>query len=293
MDAHLRHLGTWDLDFLKVMNDTGFPRPEKGWVARSAADLADLPELDGTEPEFEAEYEVIRSVAERLQGDVLTTVTLFNAWTTLRRLCAPRSDTHRPPSLGVFDERDQVITEMLREDRAVVADALQRIGRALARFAAGAIQAGADGVFLSVRDDWVDVPQNGTGAYRELVQATDLEILQGASRGRLNILHVCGKPLDFDRFAEYPVHAINWADKYAGPRISEVVHRAKPAICGGLDNLNTLPNGTPDECAEQVRDALRDAGGRPIIISPGCTYDPAAVPDANLQAIAGAVREVA
>jgi hypothetical protein len=59
----------------------------------------------------------------------------------------------------------------------------------------------------------------------------------------------------------------------------------KPAICGGIDNLVTLPNGTPEDCESEVADALRQAGTRPIILAPGCTYDPHRVPKANLEAI--------
>jgi hypothetical protein len=47
--------------------------------------------------------------------------------------------------------------------------------------------------------------------------------------------------------------------------------------------------GTPEDCARQVADALDEAAGRPIIIAPGCTYDPQRVPAANLHAIRQAV----
>lgn len=290
IDAHLRHLERWDLDFLKVMNDTGYPRPSRDWMVRSVSDLPVLAEPGGRDPEFEAELEVVRGLADRLAGRVPLTVTLFNAWATLRRLCRPPSDEHGPPTLGVLDDRDHRITAMLRADRAAVGEALARIGRGLARFASACIEAGADGVFLSVRDDWVDTEQNGPGTYDELVRPSDLSILQAARAGRFNLLHVCGKAVDFPRFAAYPVHALNWADRYAGPSIAEAARVARPALCGGLDNLHTMPGGTPEQCAEQVRDTLRQAADRPILIAPGCTYDPDAVPAANLEAIVRAAR---
>jgi uroporphyrinogen decarboxylase len=104
------------------------------------------------------------------------------------------------------------------------------------------------------------------------------------------MLHVCGRAVDFRAFAKYPVHVINWADRSAGPSIAEVKDWLKPAICGGIDNLATLPNGTPEDCEKEVADALRQAGDRPIMIAPGCTYDPNRVSKANLQAICRAVR---
>ena len=42
---------------------------------------------------------------------------------------------------------------------------------------------------------------------------------------------------------------------------------------------------------ESLDDAIRQAGDRPILIAPGCTYDPARVPAANLEAVCRAARQ--
>jgi len=164
------------------------------------------------------------------------------------------------------------------------------LGDSLANFAAECIKAGADGIFLSVRDDWVDRPANGDGTYDELVRPSDLRILEAASAGTFNVLHVCGKALNFEAFARYPVHVLNWADRAAGPSIAYARDRVKPAMCAGVDNLGELCNGTPAQVADQVRDAIRQAQYRPILIAPGCTYDPTKVPAENLRAIVTAAR---
>lgn len=290
VDAHLKHQEKWDLDFLKVMNDTGFPRPATGWHVRGVEDLALIPECTGREREFEDELEVVCALVERLRRQVPIIVTVFNAWAVLRRLCAPESDVHGPPKLVVEDERDGCISRMLEQDRPAVAEALAKIGRALALFVEGCLEEGADGIFFSVRDDWVDTAHNGPGTYDRIVLPTDMHVLEAASGARFNMLHVCGKAVDFVRFASYPVHAMNWADRYAGPTIGEVAEWLKPAIAGGVDNLTTLPRGTPEAVAAEVRDAVRQAGDRPIMVTPGCTYDPDAVPEANLRALVEAAR---
>src|SRR5438105_3023289 len=74
----------------------------------------------------------------------------------------------------------------------------------LTNFARNCLAAGADGIYLSVRDDWVDTAENGAGVYDRLVRDSDLKILSAAAGGTLNILHVCGTPLDFARFGSYP-----------------------------------------------------------------------------------------
>jgi uroporphyrinogen decarboxylase len=290
VDAHLSHLETFDLDFLKVMNDTGYPRDAE--VVENVRDLATLRVYSPEVRQFADQLAVIGGLANRLKGQVLMTTTVFNPWAVLRGMLEPPKTRHGPPVMSPMqDSRDEKLSELLRADRKAVAQALQTIGQSLAGFARACIEAGADGVFLSVRDDWVDTERNGPGTYDDLVAPTDRMILEAASAGGFNMLHACGKPLNFDRFANYPnVHVINWADRAAGPSIAEAKDRVKSAIAAGVDNLGTLATGTPDDVRREVRDALRQAGDRPILVTPGCTYDPDAVPAGNLRAMVEAAR---
>lgn len=292
VDAHLAHLNRFDLDFIKVMNDNPYP-----WNLADATPpaLRELPVRDGSEEGFGRQLDLLKRLRQELAGKVLMTTTLFNAWAVLRRLCTPSiAGRHGPPTLdGGPTEADLRLSELLAEDRSAVAAALQVIAASLANFARRCIQAGADGIFLSVRDDWVNTEANGTGTYEGMVRGGDLDVLAAADEGRLNILHVCGVPQDLDSFAEYPVHVLNWADRAGGPSIGSVVGRIDAVVCGGVDNLETLPHGSPGQIEAQVQDALQQAGRRPMIVSPGCTYDPKAVPEANLDAMVHAVRTTA
>ena len=290
VDAHLHHVAAYDLDFLKVMNDNGYPTR---CDIRAAADLRDLPVLGGDEDGYGRQLDLIRALATELSGRVLTATTLFNAWAILRRLVTPKiADRHGPPTLGGPPaEADLRLSELLAEDRAAVGTAFDVIAASQANFAGKCIEAGADGIFLSVRDDWMDTDADGQNAYDEMVRPGDRRILSAAREGRFNLLHVCGIPRDFKAFADYPVPVINWADRAAGPAIGEVINRIDPVVCGGVDNLTTLPEGTPAAVEEEVRDALRQAGDRPMIVSAGCTYDSDLVPPENLHAMVCAVRE--
>jgi uroporphyrinogen decarboxylase len=211
--------------------------------------------------------------------------TIFNAWAVLRHLIRPPTE-HLPPVMdAAADGPSRRILQMHATGPDAVRAALATIADNLARFASRCIDAGADGIFLSVRDDWVDAPGSAP-LYPHLVRPTDLAILAGASRATFNMLHVCGKAVDFAAMARYPVHAINWADRAAGPSIATAATFARPALCGGVDNLWTLPTGTPADVEREVADAMAQAGDRPLLIAPGCTYDPAKVPEANLGALA-------
>ncbi len=292
VDAHLKFLQRFDLDFLKVMNDNPYPARVE---VKSAADLKNLPVLKGDEENYARQLDLIRALADELSGQVLLSTTLFNAWTILRRVVTPRTAPgHNPPTLhGPIAPPDQRLAEFLARDRTAVAMAVDAIAASQANFAARCIDAGADGIFLSVRDDWVDTPANGEETYDELVRLGDGQILAAAKDARLNMLHVCGVAKNFDAFADYGVHAINWADRAAGPAIKDVIDRVKPAVCGGVDNLETLPDKTPADVENEVADALHQAGDRPIMISAGCTYAPDRVPEENLLAIVAAARRTA
>jgi uroporphyrinogen decarboxylase len=140
-----------------------------------------------------------------------------------------------------------------------------------------------------VRDDWVDVER--AGLYQRVVEPIDRDILAAASNARVNLLHVCGRAIDFRRFASYPVHAINWGDRIAGPAIVDVKDWLRPAICAGVNHERTLPEGSPRDVVIEVADAIQQARGRPLIIAPGCTFDPRRVPRVNLDALAQAARD--
>lgn len=284
IDAHLNHYERFQPDFLKVMNDNDYPTRHE---IKSAKDLRNLPVLNGDEGGYGLQLDLLKALSSQLKGKVYLVTTLFNAWTILRRIVTPRtSDKHNPPVLdGQPNPVDTRMNDLLAEDRTSMGMALDVIAASQANFAKKCIQAGADGIFLSVRDDWVNTPQNGLTTYEEMVEIGDGQILTAVKHAKLNVLHVCGCPQNLMRFADYPVQVINWADRAAGPAIEEVIEKIDPVICGGVDNLSTLPDGTPEDVAQEVRDVLQQAGEQPLIVGPGCTFDPDHVPDANLDAI--------
>jgi uroporphyrinogen decarboxylase len=284
VSAHLDQLNAYGMDVLKVMNDNLYPHT--GPIAR-VDDLASLVPLKGDEAGFAGQLAVLSALRKAVGGRVYMPTTVFNAWAVLRQLVQPPAG-HKPPNLdAASDAPSRWIRQAYTENPQLVTRAIQTIAENLARFATRCLAAGADGIFLSVRDDWVDAPPTPQ-LYDRLVRPTDRAILAAVSGARFNVLHVCGKAVNFRAFAEYPVAVLNWADRAAGPSIRDVAAWAKPALWGGVDNLHTLVSGSPRDVRDQVAHALRQAGKRPIMIAPGCTFDPARVSPANLHALAEA-----
>ena len=285
--AHLDQLNRYGMDVQKVMNDNPYPHPSR---ITHLKDLEALVPLNGDEGGFGEQLKVLSTLRAALGSRVYMPTTIFNAWTFLRLLSDPPT-VHLPPNLDpAADAPSRWMRQAYQENPKLVSRALEIIGQNLARFASKCVAAGADGIFLSVRDDWVDTPQT-PGLYDRLVRPTDQAILAAVKDARFNVLHVCGKAVNFKAFAEYPVPVLHWADRAAGPSIREVAPWAKPALWGGVDNLTTLVTGTPQQVRDEVLDAIAQAGSRPILIAPGCTFNPARVPEANLRALADAVGE--
>jgi uroporphyrinogen decarboxylase len=293
VEAHVRHMETYDLDFLKIMDDNRYPRIGlSDGVISGIDDLETLPVLEGNEDRFVLQLELIEALARRYRGKFRMITTVFNSWTILRQMTSPKSGQHKPPVIGqTGDPRDALLSGFLREAPEALSRALDTITESNVNFVRHCLEAGADGIFFSVRDDWVDSPQNGEGTYDRFVKPGDLRILEAVQSGIFNMIHVCGQAVNFARFGDYPVHAVNWADRYAGPSITQVAGWLPPAICGGLDNLGTMTAGSPEDCEKEAVDSIQQAGNRPMILAPGCTFDPATVPMENLLAIRRAVEK--
>ena len=289
VDAHLHFLERYDVDFLKVMNDHLFPRGDVP-IVQSVAALKKIRPQAADAGELASQLDVIAKLAAAVGEQLPMCTTVFGPWSTLRQWTRPPSTAHGPPSLDASDDRDETLSRLLTEDRQAVRGALEAIAATLADFARACVQAGADGIFLSVRDDWVNTPTNGPDTYAELVRPADRMLLDAVGHATFNMLHICGRPQDFRALADYPVHVLNWADRSAGPSLAYARDRVRPALAGGVDNLATLPSKGPEDVAAEVHDAVRQAGERPILITAGCTFDPQAVPSTNLDAMIAAAR---
>lgn len=93
VESHVRHVETYDLDFLKVMCDGRYPFPyHDDGIIHDVGDLDRLVPLAGDEDLFGRHLEVLQALSRRFAGELWMTTTIFNSWSTLRRLMASDSD---------------------------------------------------------------------------------------------------------------------------------------------------------------------------------------------------------
>jgi len=87
--AHLDHYARHRLDFLKVMNDNGYPAPEGGIA--SAGDLSRMLPAPLDAPEFQNQLDALKIISHRLGDETVFITTLFNPFSVLGSLSGGRA----------------------------------------------------------------------------------------------------------------------------------------------------------------------------------------------------------
>ncbi len=282
----------YDLDFVKITPrmpgpvldwgiELGTYHPHRGFyfvtrrAIREPQDWLALEPLRPDAPSAAAQLRTLRNVRAALGPDVPVLMTLFS-----------------PVMAATFLADDATFARHLAEAPRAVAQGLFTIAEASVDFAFAALDAGADGFLYGIKHASARVVPWET--YAPLDAAFDRPAAQAIfARSRLAIAHLHGPELAFDRFLDYPAHALSWYDRVDGPALDRVRERAPSAVlAGGIDHERTLMIGTPGEVRAEVADAVAQTGGRGFILAPGCTA-PVTVPEASLAALRSAVEATA
>jgi uroporphyrinogen decarboxylase len=278
----------FDLDLVKVMSSgvycvedwgcrvayTGAPSGAKQCTehaVQAPADWARIRELDPGAGALGRELDALRLILRGRHDDAPVLHTVFSPLTIARKLAGER------------------LHEDLRARPEAVAPAFEAITRTVTRYATAALEAGADGLFLATQTASLDVV-SADELERVELPATRRLVESVVTRTPLLMLHVHGRDIAFERLAALPVHAINWHDRLTTPTLGEARGRFGGALVGGLDEGGTLRRGPAAAIAGEACDALRQAGGRGVILAPGCVL-PLDVPEAHLHAVVEAVTQ--
>src|SRR5438132_889982 len=157
-----------------------------------------------------------------------------------------------------------------------------------ARFAAETLASGADGIFFATAaatTGYLNVEE-----YEEFGRPYDLRVLEAAAGSELRILHIHGIGIMFDQLTDYPVDAINWHDRRTAPTLSEARHRFSGCLAGGINELKSLSSGTPEQIADEARDAIAQTGGTRHIVAAGCTI-PIDITEERIRAVRAALEK--
>jgi Uroporphyrinogen-III decarboxylase len=232
----------------------------------SVDDLGQIEERPGDYGTLGEQLNAVRMIRRELGEEVPLMQTIFTPIGVLLNLCGARS-------LGRYREapREQSpIVKLFLADRDGVHRALKAIANTLAQYAAATIQAGADGVFYAAlgmaREGYLTLAE-----WEEYVRPYDLIVLE-ALKSVPTILHTCGIRGNPQRFLDYPVSILHWAESAPGnPSIADSVHWiGNKAVMGGVDE-RLFGTGAAQEIALQAAKAIEQHRGRPFVLAPECS----------------------
>ncbi len=240
------------------------------WAVVEPEDWDRLEPLDPRRGSLGEAVEAVRRLRAALGPDVPVLLTVFAPSAVAKYLAGP----DRFP-IHLRREPDRVLGAL---KRAVVPTTQALIE--------GALAAGADGIFLALQH--ADYSAFSPAEYREGFVPLDLAVLEAAQGGWFNLLHIHGPAPLFDLVADYPVQALNWHDRTAGPSLAAARERTDKLLVGGLARWETLVRGDRAAVLEQARDALAQVGGRGLVLGPDCVV-PLVAPEGNQAAVREAV----
>ncbi|MGD2146673.1 MAG: uroporphyrinogen decarboxylase family protein [Anaerolineae bacterium] len=228
-----------------------------------------LPVLDPHKGCLGRQVEAIRIVAEELEDTVPILQTIFSPLTTAWKLAGDRmfSDLRRHPDL-------------LRKGLRVIAETT-------ANLAVASAEAGATGMFFATQCDTYRLMTEEQ--YREFGETYDRIVLD-AVRDQVEIImmHAHGEDIMFDLLASYPIDAINWHDRMAGPSLAEARKRFPDMLVGGISEWTTLLEGPSEAIRAEIEEAVAQTGGRAHMVGAGCVV-PITAPHVHIRAARDAV----
>lgn len=230
-------------------------------------DLSRIERLDVSSGVF-GEYldKSLRPIVKGLNG-VPSVQTVFSPLTTLAFIAGrPKFHSQTEGNRSHAAALRELIEHHPRETHA----ALERITDTLCDFAEACIATGADGIFFAImllaRDGILSVEE-----YEEFGKPYDERIFKRVQNALLNILHICGQHSHFALASELPANAISWGSIGQGnPTLAQARKTLDKVLIGGIDEVDVLNHGTPEDILQQARESIISCGQYKTFLAPGC-----------------------
>lgn len=185
----------------------------------------------------------------------------------------------------VAGDEGQVL-QLAREEPAALEQGLAAISATLADYTRACLANGADGIFYATTA--ARQGQLTAAECRQFQRPFDLPILEAASAGPFNMLHLCGDSVLFDEFADYPVTAFSWDAGGSNLSLRDGHQRTGKAVIGGLPAKEAFAHLTPEQAATLARAAVTEMAGRWFLLGPACSI----APDSPAEVMTAAVQAV-
>ncbi|NLP18005.1 MAG: uroporphyrinogen decarboxylase [Firmicutes bacterium] len=197
----------------------------------------------------------VSRLLQKEKDDIPFVQTIFSPLTTAEKLAGPR------------------LYEDLKQYPNIIHQALQNITETTINFIKENINAGVSGFFFATKCSTLDLMTKEE--YTEFGTKYDLQLFESyKSETFFNIIHIHGENTMFEELAAYPGNCISWHDRWVAPDMGEARKITDKCLLGGLNERDTLVNGTPEDIDTHVMEAIEMAGRKSLMIGPGCVAKP-------------------
>jgi uroporphyrinogen decarboxylase len=270
VDYTLAYQKKYDPDYVKVMFDDHYDLPPVYDFVRTKEVWSELEEYDIHLGAFGRQLEALKRIKNAVGEDVPVTQTVYLPFHFGMRLAYRR------------------ILEDLKTDEGKVIRGLSVIANNLISFCSACLsEAGIDGFFYAAygcEKSWLSEE-----LYRRLVMPLDLTVIKALVSAPISILHIHGeRDAYFSLLKDYPVSALSWEDRTAGPSLVEALSLTGKCLVGGIDHVRAR-RCLPQDVIAEGKEAIAVTNGRGLILAPGCTFL-AGTPEDNMLALKQAVK---
>ncbi|MGD0878528.1 MAG: uroporphyrinogen decarboxylase family protein [Anaerolineales bacterium] len=183
----------------------------------------------------------------------------------------------------------------MRQYPEAVLKGLKNIAETTRRFVEAAMETGIDGIFYAVQHAQAGLMT--LDEYKTFGLPFDLTTTKPADGLWCNLLHLHGLNIYFDLVPAFSprFQIVNWHDRETYPslaeaRASEVLKTSEvsPVFCGGVSQ-HTIVYANASAVREEAADAIRQTGGRQLLLGTGCVV-PVIAPHGNILAARRSVK---
>ncbi|MFZ2970349.1 MAG: uroporphyrinogen decarboxylase family protein [Minisyncoccia bacterium] len=236
-------------------------RENRNLVVRSNKEWKKIKDIEINNSILNREIYTIKLLNDELENKVPIFQTVPNAITVARTL------------------RGEGIFEDIKGNSHELKEALGYINGVILDYSLSCLKAGADGIFYFTQLATYDLLSRKE--YENFGKKYDENILSELYNDAILIFHIHGLNIMFDLVKDYKIHILNWHDRLTDPSLSDAKKIFSGAVLGGINEDGVLLKGANDEIKRQVSDAIKQTGGRSLIIGPGCVL-PMNLPDEKL-----------
>jgi uroporphyrinogen decarboxylase len=243
----------YDLDYLKVMNDTFYPMPQGKREMKSREDLKAIGRFDIARSPWARQLEALDLIGRELRDRAYFVDTVFDPWQCLlRNMVGEHLDT-------LADEEPDAVLAALE----IVTDNVLAYCRA-------ALERGAAGIFLST---FASEKQMSRERYLKFCKPFVKRIFEETKDlAIMNTAHLHDYGIYLDDVLDIPFHTISYEDTYRpNPTIPEIRQRFGGTIMAGMDK-NRVTRVTYAEAARNALAGVQAGGHTRFLLAPGCSF---------------------